>query len=126
MNGRANGNEKGFSLLEVMIATAICSIMCVGTLALMVQIDETNRRMYDRTICFRAAHQAMEILRAEDVDSMLLQDGNTFVATECVYGPQTGKISIQDLGWNGPDNAYLIRVDIPSYGVTLTAVRTRT
>jgi prepilin-type N-terminal cleavage/methylation domain-containing protein len=118
--------RKGFSLLEVMIATAIVGIMCVGTLQLMIQIDHNNRRMYDRTICYRAAHQVMEVLRAEDTDSMVLQDGNSFVVTECIFGPQNGTITVIDLGWNGADKAYEIRLEVPNYGVILTAVRTRT
>jgi hypothetical protein len=112
-----------------MIATAICSIMCVGTLSLMVQIDNRNRTIYDRTIAFRACHQAMEILLAEDVDSMVLQDGNSFVVTECSRGPQLGNITISDkaLDWAmAADQAYEIRLDVPSLGVTLQAIRTRT
>jgi len=118
--------NRGFSLLEVMIATAIAGIMCVGTLTLMVQVDNNNRRIYDRTISYRATHQAMEVLLAEDLDSMLLQDGNSFVVTECVYGPQMGNISITDLGWGGANQAFLVQLTVPSYGVTLSAVRTRT
>jgi len=42
-----NTGNRGFSLLEVMIATAICGIMCVGTISLMVSIDNNNRRIYE-------------------------------------------------------------------------------
>jgi len=122
--------EKGFSLLEVMFASAIVGVMCVAVLGLMLQIDASNRFIYDRTICYRAAHQAMEILMAEDLDSMLLQDGNSFVVTECRAGPQQGTITVTDLNW-GPagdvaDKAYSVQLDVPSFGVMLTAVRTRT
>jgi prepilin-type N-terminal cleavage/methylation domain-containing protein len=122
-------SQRGFSLLEVMFATAICSIMCVGTLVVMVQIDNNNRFMFNRTVAYRATHQAMEILLAEDLDSMLLQDGNNFVVTETTSGPCTGSITITDALW-GPggaaDKAYLVRLEVPRYGVVITALRART
>ena len=120
---------RGMSLLEVMIATAITGIMCVGTLALQVQIDSNNRYMYNRTIAYRATHQAMEILLAEDLDSMIVQNGNSFVVTETSSGPAAGTITITDTFWGlggAADKAYRVRLEVPEYGVVLEALRTRT
>jgi prepilin-type N-terminal cleavage/methylation domain-containing protein len=122
-------SQKGFSLLEVMIATAICGLMSAMTLTLMVQIDNHNRSIHDRAIAYRASHQAMEVLLAEDVDSMILQDGNSYVVTECLKGPQLGNITVTDMavGWGiAPNQAYEITLDMPQMGVTLRAIRTRT
>ena len=122
--------SKGFSLLEVMIATTIAGLMCVGVLGLMVNVDMNNRFLYNRTIAYRASHQAMEILLAEDIDSMILQDGNTFAVTETTSGSEVGTITITDLNWgtlaDPTDKAYLVRLSVPRYSVVLTAVRTRT
>ncbi len=122
--------RKGFSLLEVMFAVAICGMMCAGALSLMIKIDTSNRWMYERTIAYRAAHQAMEVLLAEDIDSMLLQDGNTFAVTQTTSDVATGTITITDLNWGAAgdtaDKAYLVRMEVREYSVILTAVRTRT
>jgi prepilin-type N-terminal cleavage/methylation domain-containing protein len=120
--------SKGMSLLEVMIATAIVGIMCAGTLEVMVRIDQNNRFMYNRTIAYRATHQAMEVLLAEDLDSMILQNGNTFVVTETTSGPAAGTITITDTNWGAAgaaDKAYRVRLEVPEYGVVLEALRAR-
>lgn len=123
-------NRKGFSLLEVMFAVAIAGMMCVGVLALITKIDTSNRWLYERTIAYRASHQAMEVLLAEDLDSMLLQDGNTFAVLQTTSDAAQGTITITDLNWGGAgdtgDKAYLVRLQVAEYSVILTAVRTRT
>lgn len=122
--------EKGFSLLEVMVACAIAAILCAAVLAVQLNADNSNRYLYNRTIAYRAAHQVMEILLADDMDLMLLQDGNTFVVNEMLGGPQNGTITMTDLGWNGADKAWRVRLTIALPGsrnesITLEAVRTR-
>ncbi len=123
-------DSKGFSLLEVMFAVAIAGMMCVGVLALMTKIDNSNRWLYERTIAYRAGHQAMEVLLAEDIDSMILQDGNTFAVLQTTSDAAQGTITITDLKWGAAgdvgDKAYLVRLEVAEYNVVLTAVRTRT
>ncbi len=119
-------SPQGFSLLEVLIATGILAIMCAGVLTVKYKIEQANREMYDRTVAFRAAHQAMEVLLAEDMDLMLLQNGNTFGVTNMNRrNGASGKITITDLNWTGPDKAYEIRIEVPELGVVLTGVRAR-
>jgi hypothetical protein len=96
----------------------------------MVQINNTNRYLHDRTVAYRATHQAMEVLLAEDLDSMLLQDGNTFAVLGTSGGSQVGSITVTDLNWglagDPADKAYMVRLEVPTLNVVLTAVRTRT
>jgi len=121
----AGGASKGFSLLEVLVAAGILGIMCAGVLAVIVQIDQSNRYLQNRTIAFRAAHQTMEVLLSDDMDLMLLQNGNTFAVNNPTGHPETGTITITDLNWIGPDKAYQIRLEVPNLGVVLTGARAR-
>jgi prepilin-type N-terminal cleavage/methylation domain-containing protein len=123
--------EGGFTLIEVMIAVAVAGILCASVITVQIKIDDSNRYLFDRTTASRAAHQMMEILVADDIDSMLLQNGNTFAVTGMKGGAQTGTISISDLGWVGAGMSYRIRLTVPIPSIdnqtfVLEAVRTRT
>jgi len=122
--GRAG--RKGFSLLEVMVAAAIAGILCAGVVTVMYRTEHTGRYLYDCTVATRAAHQTMEILLADDMDSMILQNGNTFTVSNLTCGSTGGTITITDLGWMGSDQAYQLRVRVDRFGVDLSSVRTRT
>jgi hypothetical protein len=91
----------------------------------MIKVDNANRYLHNRAIAYRAAHQTMEVLLSEDMDVMLLQNGNTFAVSNPSIGPETGTITITDLNWVSPDKAYEIRVEVPNLGVVLTGVRAR-
>lgn len=130
MRRECEGSEAGYTLIEVMVAAAIIGVMCTTMLGVMVKIDTDNRAFHDENIAYRACHQTIEVLMAEDLDSMLLQDNNTFQVDGLSAGTQTGTIDIIDLNW-GPagdaaDKAYQIRLDVPAAGVTLSAIRSRT
>ncbi|HOX05725.1 MAG TPA: type II secretion system protein [Planctomycetota bacterium] len=142
---------KGLTLIEVMIATAIVGIMCTSVLTVMYKTEQTNRFCFQYTTAVRAAHQAMEILQSEDLDTLRAQDGLTFavLVADSVeetggvtmdglsgadldaliaggrYALVQGTVSVTDLGWGGADKAYQITVAVPTLGVTLTAVRAR-
>jgi prepilin-type N-terminal cleavage/methylation domain-containing protein len=125
-----SGGEKGFSLIEVMIACAIAAVVCAAVITVELQTDSANRYLHNRTIAYRAAHQIMEIMLSDDMDLMLLQNGNTFVVNEMQGGPTTGTITMTDLGWNGSDRAWKIVLTIPLPGtrgesISLEAVRAR-
>jgi prepilin-type N-terminal cleavage/methylation domain-containing protein len=130
MRRECEGSEAGYTLIEVMVAAAIIGVMCTSMLSVMLKIDTDNRAFHDENIAYRACHQMIEVLMADDLDSMLLQKGNTFQVDGLSAGTQTGTIDIIDLNW-GPagdtaDKAYQIRLDVPAAGVTLSAIRSRT
>lgn len=129
MMRRAEGSG-GFTLIEVMISAAVIAVMCAALLGSLMHVDINNRRFHDENVAYRACHQWIEQLMSEDLDSMLLQDGSTFIVNGMSAGAQTGTVTITDLMW-GPgggtaDKAYEIRVQVPAANVTLVAVRTRT
>jgi prepilin-type N-terminal cleavage/methylation domain-containing protein len=147
--GRRSG---GFTLIEVIIAVGIIGIMCAGVVTTIYQTDRTNRRLYEYTIAVRAAHQAMEILQADDLDTLCTQNGAKFAVLVAASVTETGAVtmdnvndadvdaliasgryalvegtvSVTDLGWKGANNAYQVTVTIPDLGVTLSTVRSRT
>ena len=127
LSGRVRGRaaSKGMTLLEVMIASALMVIMCVTVISYMLKVDHDNRYLHNRTIAYRAAHEMMEILLADEMDSMLLQSGVPFAVTQLTTGTTTGNIAMTDLNWNAVDQAYLITITIPAYDVVLCTVRTR-
>ena len=124
-------------------------MLCVGVLGVMLRVDQANRLLYGRTVAYRAAHQTLEILLAEDMDLMLLQDGNRFAILVDRWGNETGDvtfgtaeeieaaqaagdytkvlgtITMTDLNWIGVDNAYEIRVEVLDLGIVLSGVRAR-
>jgi prepilin-type N-terminal cleavage/methylation domain-containing protein len=123
--------ERGFTLIEVMVACAIASILCASVITVELQMDNSNRYLFNRTTGSRAAHQMMEILLSDDMDSMLLQNGNTFAVTGMIGGAMTGTITMTDLGWTGQsDMAWKVKLVVPLPGnqnetFVLEAVRTR-
>ena len=127
-------NSGGFTLIEVMISAAIIAIMAAALLASLVKIDMNNRRYHDRTIAYRACHQWIETLMAQDLDTMILADRSTFDVNGMSIGMQKATVYIRDLNWAAADKAYEIRIELPyeiraqgpSPIVTLVAVRTRT
>lgn len=142
-------NDKGFSLLEVVIATGIIGLMCAGVLTAIYRTDLNNRYLFGHTVAARAAHQTMEILLSQDIDTMVLQHGNSFAVFVPKTGQDTGTVTIDSaavingeiasgdyarvlgtifitpLDWTGPGKAYSIRVEIPDFGVVLIATRAR-
>jgi prepilin-type N-terminal cleavage/methylation domain-containing protein len=144
--------SKGFTLIEVIIATGIIGIICAGVVTVIYQTDRTNRFLFQYTVATRAAHQAMEVLQSEDLDTLLAQNGakfavlvnNTVEDTGAVtmdgvndadvdaliaggrFALYQGTVSVADLGWKGADKAYQVTVTVPALGVTLSTVRSRT
>jgi prepilin-type N-terminal cleavage/methylation domain-containing protein len=149
---RQGAQPKGFTLIEVVIAVGIVGILCAGVVTVIYQTDHTNRHLYDYTIAVRAAHQAMEVLESDDLDSIRLQNGANFAVlvnksvtgtgavtmdgmnganvnqliAQGKYALVKGSVTVTDLGWTGADKAYQVTVKIPALGVTLSTVRTRT
>ena len=70
--------QAGFSLLEVMVAVSITSVTLVGLAVAIANTVQSNDYREDQTVCFKAAHETMEMLLSLDMDTMLLQNGNTF------------------------------------------------
>ncbi len=119
-----------FTLLEVMVAVAICAILLLGLGASMTGASQANMYREDRVIAFKAAHQQMELMLSLDLDTMLLQNGNTFTVGSTENPTNTagavGTITITDLNWDGlPGKAYKVELAVDEFNVKLTTVRTR-
>lgn len=121
--------SRGFSLIEMMIAMAVLALICSGILVAVAQTERNNRLLHDEDVAFRAAHQMLEIQISQDYDSMLLNNGLEFDVVGVGGKTIKGKVTMNDLNWNGLANmAYEVVVEIPitpAYTARLTAVRVR-
>ena len=122
--------ERGHTLVEVMVASVICVILLIGLGEAMTGALQLNLLREDQVIAFKASHQTLENLMALDMDTMLLQHGNTFTVgsseNPLSTTAATGTITITDLNWEGiADKAYLVKVAVPELATELSTVRTR-
>lgn len=125
-------SNAGFSLLEVMVALAILAVLVAGLGQTVFMSMETGKVVEDTVIAHKAAHQVMENLMGLDLDTMLLQNGNTFqVGSDenmTTSKASTGTITITDVGttWGeAASQAYQVQVQVPEFMVDLSTIRVR-
>jgi prepilin-type N-terminal cleavage/methylation domain-containing protein len=132
---RADG---GFTLVEIIIALAILSWVCVSLLGTVTLVQAGNRYNYRWAIAHLAAQHQISYLEASpavnNAGQLLLQDGMEFTISDAAYIPlegetstpqlvsSTGRVYVYDLaampvaqgGWDHAElvNALMIRVSI--------------
>src|SRR6185436_18635935 len=65
-----NKAQKGFTLLEIMIAFVLLMVVTLGAASLFVYAINYNSGAYDRTLAHAVAQQQMERLRRTAFDSL--------------------------------------------------------
>lgn len=63
-------NQKGFTLIEVMITTAVVTLALVGLLAANMQIRLASMAAYERSVATRHAHEVIERMRTASDGSL--------------------------------------------------------
>jgi prepilin-type N-terminal cleavage/methylation domain-containing protein len=107
-----NMKEKGYTLLEVVIAAGILAISLAGITAVFLSSMYADEYSQKLTIAYKAAQEVMEQLLAMQWEELALQDGVEFeVLGLGIPDPKIGLISITDLSEEG-GRLYEITVSI--------------
>src|SRR5213593_2804650 len=69
--GASANNQRGFTLLEIMIAFVLMMIVTLGAASLFVYAINYNSGAYDRTLAHAVAQRQMESLRRTPFDSLV-------------------------------------------------------
>ncbi len=58
-----NGNERGFTLIEIMITTAVVALVILGFVGATTSVQKVNQAAYERSISFQDANRVVEQMR---------------------------------------------------------------
>lgn len=92
--GRGYGFLAGFSLAELMLATAILSFVLVGLLLLFVNCTMLNEANRNLTLVYSAIETKMEELKNEDFTQLAAHDAEVFDLSGFAAGDGKGKITV--------------------------------
>ena len=114
----ANG---GFSLLEVMIASAVFAVAMIGISGLILVTHQHSESSAETMVAYKASQEILEQLQAMTYDQMLAQDGVAFVVTQLHPTQEIGSIEVTDVSEPGlPDTKAEIRVRVQTQAGEIT------
>lgn len=123
----------GLSLVEVMIAMALLTVVLMGLMGVSVLSNRQVQESNDRAVAHAAAQLTVEMLGSRSVPEVLAFDDTTFDVDglSAATTKTVGRIEVTDLGWDSStDQAYLVTVRVadPNTGqefAVVNLVRTR-
>jgi prepilin-type N-terminal cleavage/methylation domain-containing protein len=89
-------NNNGFSLMELMIATAIFTIACIGLLGVFTGCFILNEMSRNLTLAINGAEKEMERIRNLPFNQISAQDGNIFEIAGIADEDSEGMVSVDD------------------------------
>ncbi|MBN1808462.1 MAG: prepilin-type N-terminal cleavage/methylation domain-containing protein [Planctomycetes bacterium] len=107
-------DEAGFTLLELMLATAVLAAVAVAIGLVMTSVDRSDRHAQEWTASYRAAQKVMEEILSLEYSETPLQDGLVFTVLATSI-PTQGTVAVEDVGaeWGGAaGTAYRITISI--------------
>ncbi|GEM_PF-2887031 len=120
--------DRGFTLLEVVIALGVIAVALMGSLSLLLLTHRHNTSTNETATAYKACQEMMEKLRTMTYDQVKAQNGVGFVATKLHPTQPVGSVAVTDVSPAGdPDTLVQVVVSIvtPPGGITLRPVNAR-